>query len=187
MKNSDDQLYVITGGPGVGKTTLLEALNKQGFTTVKEEARRIIKEQIDSGGDALPWENKIKYAELMLNASAETYREIKNTHPENPVFFDRGILDTVCYMEMEKISLSDKIHTIIRETVYNNTVFILPPWKEIYENDSERKQTWEEALSTFESMKAAYVKYGYHVVEVPKDTVKNRVMFILKKMDGLKN
>ncbi|KPE49220.1 AAA family ATPase [Chryseobacterium indologenes] len=183
MKNSNQYLYVITGGPGVGKTSLLEALDKDGFRTVAEEARRIIKEQMNSGGDALPWRNKIKYAELMLNASAETYRKIKNTHPAEPVFFDRGILDTACYMEMENIPLSDKARAIIRETTYNHTVFILPPWKEIYENDSERKQTWEEALSTFGKMKATYMKYGYHVVEVPKDTVKNRGLFVLEKIN----
>lgn len=50
--------YIITGGPGVGKTALIEELNRQGFSTVPEDARRIIKEQIDLGGDGLPWKDK---------------------------------------------------------------------------------------------------------------------------------
>ena len=49
--------FVITGGPGVGKTTLLEALAKQGFPYVPEVAREIIREQASRNGDALPWAN----------------------------------------------------------------------------------------------------------------------------------
>ena len=33
---------------------------------------------------------------------------------------------------------------------YNKSIFILPPWQEIYETDNERKQDWEEAVLTFE-------------------------------------
>ena len=38
-------LYVITGGPGTGKTSLIEALERDGLKTIKEVARDIIKEQ----------------------------------------------------------------------------------------------------------------------------------------------
>ena len=47
--------FIITGGPGVGKTTLLEVLAKQGFPYVPEVARKIIREQVSQNGDALPW------------------------------------------------------------------------------------------------------------------------------------
>ncbi len=46
--------YIITGGPGVGKTSLIEELNRQGFSTVSEDARRIIKEQVGLGEDGVP-------------------------------------------------------------------------------------------------------------------------------------
>jgi len=45
------RFYVITGGPGVGKTSLVSELNKFGFLTVPEDARKIIKEQIKIGGE----------------------------------------------------------------------------------------------------------------------------------------
>lgn len=48
-------LYVITGGPGTGKTSLIEALERDGLKTIKEVARDIIKEQQQQGGEALPW------------------------------------------------------------------------------------------------------------------------------------
>jgi len=47
----NQKLYVITGGPGVGKTILLNYLESRGFTTVQEDAREIIKNQMKGDGD----------------------------------------------------------------------------------------------------------------------------------------
>lgn len=46
--------YVLTGGPGTGKTTLLNELGQQGYITVPEVARDIIKHQVLNKGTALP-------------------------------------------------------------------------------------------------------------------------------------
>lgn len=69
---------------------------------------------------------------------------------------------------------------------YNKNVFILPPWYEIYQTDTERKQTWEEAEFTFQKMKDTYLKYGYNIIEVPKDTVENRKDYILGNLNDSK-
>ena len=181
MKNKN--LYVITGGPGVGKTTLLKELEKHGYKTIPEEARRIIKEQIEINGNGLPWKNKELYGELMFKATLKTYLELLEKHQEQTVFFDRGILDTHCYFEMENIPITKEMKQITDEITYNNKVYILPPWQEIYETDTERKQTWEEALHTFNKMKETYQKHGYTVIEVPKLNTQNRAEFIIKQLN----
>ncbi|MCP1997342.1 AAA family ATPase [Flavobacterium sp. HSC-61S13] len=173
------KLIVITGGPGVGKTTLLAALKKEGLIVVPEEARRIIQEQIEVGTDALPWKNKERYAQLMFEASVETYKNVVKEFSLQPAFFDRGILDTICYMKMEKIPISVEMDSQAKSLTYAQQVFILPPWREIYKKDNERKQTWEEAVYTFEKMKQTYLEYGYDVIEVPTATVEYRCEFIL--------
>ena len=173
------KLFVITGGPGVGKTTLLNALEKKGFSVVMEDARRIIQEQIQTDGEGLPWKNKTYYAQLMLATSLETYQRTIDETSSNIVFFDRGILDTICYMKMENISISEEMNTLINVHPYNRKVFILPPWEEIYVTDNERKQTWDEAVKTFDIMKQTYLEYGYEVVEVPKSSVGQRCKFIV--------
>lgn len=185
MKN--DNLYIITGGPGVGKTTLIKELEKQGYITIPEEARRIIKEQIEINGNGLPWKNKKLYGELMFKASVKTYFETLGKHQEQTTFFDRGILDTHCYFEMENIPITKEMEQITTEITYNNKVYILPPWQEIYETDTERKQTWEEALYTFDKMKETYQKHGYTVIEVPKINTKDRAQFIIKQLKLEKN
>ncbi|MBA5791507.1 ATP-binding protein [Flavobacterium sp. xlx-214] len=171
--------FVLTGGPSVGKTSLLEALHQYGFKTIPEDARRIIKNQVQINGDALPWQNKQKYADLMLEAALENYSEQKKLDIKSPVFFDRGHLDSICYMKMEHLKIDENSLKIVRENPYEN-VFILPPWKEIYTTDSERKQSWEEVLYTHEMMKQTYIEFGYSPIEVPKMSVKDRLDFVLK-------
>ncbi|MDQ1857077.1 AAA family ATPase [Chryseobacterium sp. WLY505] len=182
MKQNISTLYIITGGPGAGKTTLLDELHRHEWITVPEEGRKIIKEQMDSGGEGLPWLNKELFAELMFKESVKTYLEISKIPHKKPVFFDRGILDTLGYMKLEHISIPVSMEAQAREMVYHHNVFILPPWKEIYENDPERKQTFEKAVETFECMKEIYQEYGYTVIEVPKVSIERRARFILDRI-----
>lgn len=114
----------------------------------------------------------------MLEASAKSY----NSVPQNDsdiYFFDRGILDTICYANMIGLDISAEMESMGKNYLYNSKVFILPPWLEIYHPDNERKQTWEEAAATFTKMKETYLNYGYEIIEVPRDSVENRVNFIL--------
>ena len=46
---SDSQLVVVSGGPGAGKTTLVDELKRRGFCCVPEVARQIIQEQVRDG------------------------------------------------------------------------------------------------------------------------------------------
>jgi predicted ATPase len=180
MNNRKENFYVITGGPGVGKSTLLDVLNKRGFKTVPEDAREIIKHQMEIGGNGLPWKNTKLYTNLMLSASLKSYKSIQNAAEIH--FFDRGILDTLCYADMINLEISAEMNEIAKNNLYNQKVFILPPWLEIYKTDNERKQTWEEAEFTFTKMKQTYIKYGYEIIEIPKDTVENRADFILEHL-----
>jgi predicted ATPase len=47
--------FVVTGGPAVGKTTLITALTRLGYTTVRESARDIIIAEQALDSLVLPW------------------------------------------------------------------------------------------------------------------------------------
>jgi len=47
--------YIISGGPGSGKTSLINALARQGIPSMPEAGRAIIQDQMAIGGIALPW------------------------------------------------------------------------------------------------------------------------------------
>lgn len=124
-----EKLYVITGGPGTGKTTLIKKLNNYRFQTVEEDARKIIKKQGETNDEGLPWKNKALYAKLMFEASLQSYNETVVKKSSNITFFDRGIIDSICYMKMENIPISTKIIELTKQHSYNRNVFILPPGK----------------------------------------------------------
>lgn len=180
-------LHVITGGPAAGKSSLIEDLSKRGMLTIAEEARSIIQEELAVMGDAVPWENKEKYAIKMLRRSCKTYLGISKEQRNNSVFFDRGILDTICYIKMENLSLPLTKDTEQFDKLYAKDVFILPPWKSIYKTDKERKQDWETAVYTYECLKQTYSTYGYTLIEVPKGSIAERTDFIINHIKGVTN
>src|SRR5690606_8173721 len=167
--------YVITGGPGVGKTALIDELQSRGYETVPETARALIAEQQHINGDALPWKDRFLYKELMFDRSVESYAYCERTmYHHQAVFFDRGILDSICYAGLIHAQVDAHMKFYAEHWRYNNTVFILPAWREIYKTDGQRRQRWEEAVLTFEKMKETYIQYGYTAIELPKVSVNER-------------
>lgn len=182
QQSASNRFFVITGGPGTGKTTLLEALKAKQFPCIPEVAREIIREQLNSGGDAVPWQDTAAYTQLMLAASIAGYQQAgNNVAADETVFFDRGIPDTLCYAAMIGMEIPQDAEIAARYR-YDHRVFLLPPWPEIYHTDTERKQTWEEALFTYGMMKKTYRKYGYRIIEVPRVPVDERVAFVLSRI-----
>jgi len=49
MNIEKDNFFVITGGPGGGKTAVLHALAEKGFACVRETARQMIKDRLEKG------------------------------------------------------------------------------------------------------------------------------------------
>ncbi|HCO67418.1 MAG TPA: ATPase [Dysgonomonas sp.] len=172
--------YVLTGGPGSGKTTLINALKENGYTCVEETGRKIIQQQTVQGGDALPWKDAVKYADLMLEKSINDYIRLKNY--EDLCFFDRGIPDVLGYVRLTDLPENPDLFNNSQLYKYNTTVFVLPPWDEIYRNDNERKQDFQTAIDTFEMMRKTYSEIGYKLVEVPCTDVFHRLEFILDKV-----
>lgn len=172
--------FILTGGPGSGKTTLIQALSAHGYKYVEEVGRNIIKEEIAYQGDALPWGDKAKYADRMLSQSTDDYMKLLDE--EDIYFFDRGIPDTLGYMYLEQIIPGGKVIRATKEYRYNPIVFILPPWKEIYETDQERKQDYAEAVATYQKMRQTYTEAGYSLIEVPCTSIEKRAEFIINEI-----
>jgi predicted ATPase len=178
----NDRLYVITGGPGAGKTAILHELQRRGFACVPEAARQIIQEQVNTGGNAVLWLDTGRYTSLMLKKSVEDY--LAHSGAAHVTFFDRGILDTITHARIHQLRLSEEAYSQAQTYRYHRKVFLAPPWQQIYSTDAERKQTFEEALVSFRRNKEVYTEYGYDLVEIPMGTVEARVDFILTSIQS---
>jgi predicted ATPase len=62
---------------------------------------------------------------------------------------------------------------------YNRTVFLAPPWPEIFRQDLERKQDFDEAQRTHDALVSTYTGLRYALIELPRIGVKERCQFIL--------
>jgi len=173
---SSPKLFVLTGGPGAGKTTLIGALAYAGFAVAPEAGRHIIQAEQAKGGSALPWVDPLAFAEAMLAHDVDSYARLSAA--PGPVFCDRGIPDVIGYLRLVGVAVPEAMWRVARARPYQRQVFICPPWRAIYTRDSERRQTWDIAERTYEAMVAVYTELGYTLVEVPCAPVDTRVTFV---------
>lgn len=172
--------YLFTGGAGAGKTTVIEELAHRGFKVIPEVARNIIKSQNAIGGTATHLKDRNAYYELMLKASISDFESALLIN--EPIFFDRGIPDLFSYTHRFLGGIKPAVLEANTRYRYNPKAFLFPPWPEIFCEDSERKQTLQQAIDTYHAVKKGYTTAGYEIIEVPKCSPSFRADFILKSM-----
>lgn len=167
----------ITGGPGVGKSTVLEILAQQNYQTVPEAARIVIQTAQKEGTDCLPWMNLQKFQ----NRLSQTQLDIENSAQGEIIFSDRGIIDGHAYSLIDKIEVPELIYQFGRNRY--QYVFILDPLSS-YRQDACRKEDPEKAKLIHNRIFDSYKSFGYNPISVPAISAKERVDFILNKTRG---
>ncbi len=122
----------------------------------------------------------------MFERSVDDFIRISSINARQIIFFDRGIIDTIGYARLAGLQITPKMDQEAKKYHYNPMVFILPFWNDIYTTDTERKQTTEEAIETYNILKRTYESYGYEPIEVPKTSVENRADFVLQQIDRIR-
>jgi predicted ATPase len=180
VSNRADRFHVITGGPGSGKTAIIDALRSRGYPCSIEAGRGIIEDQVTIDGPALPWRDPMLFSELMLSCEMRSYHDAEQS--TGPVFFDRGVPDVLGYLRLIDVPALEHIQKAATTFRYNRTVFIAPPWPEIFRQDRERKQDFAEAVRTYDALVATYTDLDYRLVEIPRDSVEGRLRFVLNNV-----
>ncbi|MBN9009090.1 MAG: AAA family ATPase, partial [Rhizobiales bacterium] len=128
--------FIISGGPGSGKTAIIDKLASRGFTTVAETGRAILREQMEAGGDATHEGDAAAYGAEMLKRGITDYKRMRGA--DEPVFFDRGIAELVGYFRLKGLPVPPEVASAGHEYRSNRLVFLAPPWQAIYRQDAER-------------------------------------------------
>ncbi|MGF1721789.1 AAA family ATPase [Vibrio kyushuensis] len=166
---------IISGGPGAGKTTLINALSARGHQTFAESSRQLIEQQSQLEGGVLPWTNLTGFAELCLDVMGEQKQAAIASRRLS--FMDRAIPDICAYLKQGEIEVDDKYVEGCKG--YHPQVFFCRPEASIYVQDDVRPYPFEEALQIHHQLENTYRELGFEVVDVPWGSVEQRVDEIL--------
>ena len=169
---------VLSGCSGGGKSTLLAELKRRGHSVITEPGRRIVQAELQTGGGALPWMNIAAFARRAIETSLSD-RDVARALP-GWVFFDRGLVDAAA--ALEHATNEPALEMLGRSHRFNETIFLTPPWPEIYVEDAERQHGFDEAIEEYERLERAYLRLDYRVVVLPKASVEARADIVLAEL-----
>ena len=176
----NQQKIVLIGGPGTGKTTVLNALKKKGFYCFDEVSRAVTIEAQQKGIEQLFLTKPLLFSEMLLKGREEQYLEA-NQIKKDVVFFDRGIPDVYAYLNYFKTKFP---HIFIEKskTYKYDLIFHFSPWAAIHTTDNERYETFEEAITIDSFLTKSYLELGYKLINVPFGSVNERTSFIINSI-----
>lgn len=170
--------YVVTGGPGCGKTTLIDEMKKKGYYTIPEVARQIIDEQLKNGGNLLPWTNRDGFQRKV----AEVQRDLESKIPiKKTAILDRGMLDGLAYYLNDNIKPPEGLYD---PSNTNYEVIFIPDELPNYVNDEARMEDLETARKLHKLLRDVYEKAGYVVKNVPVMSPEERANYIEEYIRG---
>ncbi len=171
------QKIVITGGPGTGKSTVIEELIQLQYTCMPEISRKITLDARQKGIEQLFLKKPLLFSQLLLDGRENQFFQAEEKNKEI-VFFDRGIPDVHGYMNYLGVNYPQNYIEKSMKLRYSY-VFMMPPWQKIYITDNERYESFEQSLAIHNHLKRTYLELDYEIIEVPTGTVQKRVNFIL--------
>lgn len=172
---------VITGGPGTGKSSIINDLKTRGFLCYDEISREVTLQARKDGIEQLFLTEPLLFSEKLLEGRLRQYNNASK-ETVNTVFLDRGIPDILAYMDY----IGDKYPQYFKDASVNNRynyVFVLAPWQEIFTSDSERYENFEQAIEIHHRLLKTYMKFGYQLIDVPFETIEKRTDFILEVLN----
>lgn len=169
--------YVITGGPGSGKTTTVNILKDRGYITTIEHARHYIDTQRLKGRTVEEVrKNQIEFQTGVLEMQLEQEGEIS---PDVQVFLDRAVPDALAYYRFLDLPVDQKLLDALAN-VSNKKIFILDYLPLV--NDYARTEDLSAQKRIHNLIVEVYESLPFPIVKVPILSPEKRVDFILKNL-----
>ncbi|WP_343486557.1 ATP-binding protein [Allomuricauda sp. d1] len=179
---------VVTGAPGTGKTSVIDALENKGHHCFHEIIRSMTARARSSDSSKPQISNPLafvddpyKFNQVLLQGRLKHFQMAEELGLET-CFFDRGMPDVLAYMDFFHQEYGQDFIDTCEKNKYD-AIFILPPWKDIYTTDHERLESYEQAEELHEHLLNTYRRFGYQPIVVPKGNVESRVNFILDHLN----
>ena len=178
--------FVLTGGSGVGKSTVIKLLNDAGYQTVPEawsslfdEAKKQNKLDEFLTEDPVTSREKIMDFQLALEAAIDVSK---------PVFLDRSTVDVVAFGQLYNVCMEQWLLDIPTKDCYDLVFFFDPLPADLYEKNKREEVHCSRAqsLQIEEYLKNIYTDMGFSLINVPFDTPSKRMDFILETIQRVK-
>ena len=166
--------YILTGGPGSGKSSTLLELEQRGEYIIREAAEDVIKLERKKGIER-PWEMP-DFQRKVLNLQIQ--RESTIPQSIERIFIDRGIPDGLAYTKPE----TPLYREIKRASPIYEGVFIIQNIGKV-ENNGIRHENQDDALELEYKLKEVYLAQGYKIPTIPPMPVSERADLILNIID----
>jgi len=168
---------VISGGPGGGKTTIINSLKNLGYFCYDEISRDLIEKSKKNGCQNLFIENPLRFSKILWEKREEQYKNSIIQKKYDKVFFDRSLLDITSYLEFigeRNLNLEKRIIN------YNyDIVFLIKPTKKFYTKDYSRYENFSESIKIHGILKKNYKKH-FKTIKVPFKKLSKRLNFIIE-------
>lgn len=168
--------FVFTGGPSVGKSTIIRMLSLLGFPVINEIATEVIEQGMKKGiRSFLPWEDHLSFQWEVLQRQLEAEAAVEQA--TLPVFLDRGVYDAIAYRMVHGWKVQDCLQQL--EPARYDVAFIFPPLG-TWDDNGVRYEDPDFAREITPYLTRVYESQGVRTVQVPDGTPEERTRFILQ-------
>ncbi|WP_428483088.1 AAA family ATPase [Qipengyuania sp.] len=171
-RTTPDRLIVVSGCSGGGKSSLLREMAMRGWRVAPEPGRQIVREQTLVGGEGVPWQDLRKFVDLCVSRAAHFYHLAAAF--DAATLFDRSIVDAVAALSRAGLPVPEDMSRALAVYRYSATVYMVPPWEDLFENDAERRHSFADAVGEYEALLETYDDLGYALEVLPRASIRER-------------
>ncbi|NER97243.1 MAG: AAA family ATPase [Symploca sp. SIO1B1] len=177
--------HILTGAPGAGKTTIINALAQLGFDIVRESFMDGYAQQKRAGWSD-PFQNPA-FLDEIIDLQVQR-QDAAFAYKCQQQFFDRSVLCTMALSRFMGRSPTKKIQQAVDQLLqtgrYNKHIFFVKGLGSIA-SDEVRTLTYKEAEEFAEVHRQVYCENGFICIDVPAMSVQDRVAFIVARANTI--
>ena len=181
LNSAHNPRFVLTGGPGFGKSSIIKHLKLLGLPAYPDAARELI----HSGWIPPIRSEKPSGGAFLREVIQRRIRDHQESESLKIAFFDRGLPDSIGFSAFMGHGVPEEQLAEIKQYPYHPVVFITPVWPEIYTRDPERREDLGTAVRLHECIVEAYVNLGYRTLEIPRGTIQERSGWVMQEAGKL--
>jgi len=181
LYSAERKWVILTGGPGVGKTSLVDHFARHGYHVIHEAATDLIRERLAEKIEQ-PWNQdgfNMSVLQLLIHRQAAA-------EGATLVFMDRSPIDVLTYSFLQNDrahdQITDLVDHLIDEQPYHKTVFLIENLGDCEQNEV-RPETLDEALRIESHIEDHYRRYNFEVIRIPRASIEERANLILQHLE----